>query len=568
MLLAVVGLLILAIGMYTSYNLSRTVYEKIQLQNAADATAYSLATIEARTFNFIAFANRAQIANYVQMLEAQSLLSSATFVEGLTAWGGDFALSAGDMLEKLVARFPWLSGLEGIAQILKMIGGALETTYEEFLRPAVDRVDDWTPRFIQLQTAENQALFAVSALMVLTTGAQVADGAFHISEANDPDARRNVISFGLNLLNAASYVSAFDSASLSMNGNDHRTREAKRLMVEMAHAARYGTPTESGLHQPELIVARGPFELLEALLGVVQGGTAMGGPEGKKAREYLGGFVNALERLVRNYIGTAKMLSAEGGAMPDLDDTGRADPDHSALALGDALVAKDTVRRRSISLFPKWHKNGDVFASVISTRETGVHCRYDKRAVKPRYGTWRRLVPSAASFPRPRLWSGEEFVCDPAHGRKHTWKALMGRGGIQPYIKFLPKKTGLVAAEPYSFNQPDVWIFLNKGPEAMELDGGRDLDFEIGQGRRSAELDARIGEGGLLELGIGQGMNVFSRAQVYYHRPGAWQEPPNFFNPYWGARLAPTNAVIKRLGNEIGLGGMISRIVADTIWTH
>ena len=72
--LAVVAMVVLAVGMYTTYNLSRTVYEKIQLQNAADATAYSLATLEARTFNFIAFSNRAQVANYVQMLEAQSLL--------------------------------------------------------------------------------------------------------------------------------------------------------------------------------------------------------------------------------------------------------------------------------------------------------------------------------------------------------------------------------------------------------------------------------------------------------------------------------------------------------------
>ena len=48
MLIAVVGMLALTLGMYTAYSLSRAVYEKIQLQNAADATAYSLATLEAR----------------------------------------------------------------------------------------------------------------------------------------------------------------------------------------------------------------------------------------------------------------------------------------------------------------------------------------------------------------------------------------------------------------------------------------------------------------------------------------------------------------------------------------
>ena len=35
------------------------------------------------------------------------------------------------------------------------------------------------------------------------------------------------------------------------------------------------------------------------------------------------------------------------------------------------------------------------------------------------------------------------------------------------------------------------------------------------------------------------GMNAFSAAQVYYHRPGDWKEMPNLFNPLWGARLMP-----------------------------
>ena len=29
------------------------------------------------------------------------------------------------------------------------------------------------------------------------------------------------------------------------------------------------------------------------------------------------------------------------------------------------------------------------------------------------------------------------------------------------------------------------------------------------------------------------------RAIAYYHRPGDWREPPNLFNPFWGAKLMP-----------------------------
>ena len=35
-----------------------------------------------------------------------------------------------------------------------------------------------------------------------------------------------------------------------------------------------------------------------------------------------------------------------------------------------------------------------------------------------------------------------------------------------------------------------------------------------------------------------EGLNVVSRGQTYYHRPGNWAEQPNFFNPYWRPRLA------------------------------
>ena len=32
---------------------------------------------------------------------------------------------------------------------------------------------------------------------------------------------------------------------------------------------------------------------------------------------------------------------------------------------------------------------------------------------------------------------------------------------------------------------------------------------------------------------------AFSKAAVYYHHPGNWREPPNFWNPFWRAKLHP-----------------------------
>ncbi|MBC7792609.1 MAG: pilus assembly protein, partial [Clostridia bacterium] len=54
-LVMVIGLLVLAVGMYTTYSIGRTIYAKVKLQNAADAVAYSTAVREARAMNFAAF---------------------------------------------------------------------------------------------------------------------------------------------------------------------------------------------------------------------------------------------------------------------------------------------------------------------------------------------------------------------------------------------------------------------------------------------------------------------------------------------------------------------------------
>ena len=36
----------------------------------------------------------------------------------------------------------------------------------------------------------------------------------------------------------------------------------------------------------------------------------------------------------------------------------------------------------------------------------------------------------------------------------------------------------------------------------------------------------------------------------YYHRPGVWDEHPNFFNPFWRARLAPVGSKLMNLWDK------------------
>jgi hypothetical protein len=66
---------VMALGLayvYNSYILSN---EKTRLQNATDAVAYSVATVEARDLNFKAYTNRAMIANQIAVAQFVGLVS-------------------------------------------------------------------------------------------------------------------------------------------------------------------------------------------------------------------------------------------------------------------------------------------------------------------------------------------------------------------------------------------------------------------------------------------------------------------------------------------------------------
>jgi hypothetical protein len=543
-LVAVVGLVILAIGMYTSYNLSRAVYEKIELQNAADATAYSLATLEARTFNFIAFANRAQVANYVQMMESQSLLSYMTAVEAATGYFGDLV----QCVEKAAGNS---------AGSLVGVGAGLAALHETTI-PIIDLMDEFVPKYIEVQTTKNWALLIVSGMYVLTTSLQLADGGMDIAKANDPDAQNPLaIQVALGVLNNASYLNAIDLNGIGLHANS--SEASKRIMTEIANASRYNGTLDA---HPDFTVSRGVFDILSSAIG------GLGGVSGGGAR--LGAVIDKVSALINlSHVGTSKLMQVEGGTVADLEQTGESQAEKSDLAMADAIVAKDTW------FFPEG------FLSVQSGVNESLHCRYVK-PTRPdlsgtRYGCAGAL-PGNAGRVQALVRAGLLIADMPGHGfakknckregeDDHRWGAFVLPGGMTPYFTFASGLSG-IEAEKTSFNQPDVWVMLNKPPAAMALGGPGDLEFNLKQGRYSAELDARIGEGGLLDSGVLRGMNAIARAQVYYHRPGAWQEPPNFFNPYWGARLAPTNVPIKRLAAAVGLSGIFGQIIADNVCMH
>jgi len=75
MVLFALTLLLLTLMVLMTLGFGMRAKERVEIQMAADAAAYSQAVSVARTFNAIAVMNRAQIAHMVAMAGTQSLIS-------------------------------------------------------------------------------------------------------------------------------------------------------------------------------------------------------------------------------------------------------------------------------------------------------------------------------------------------------------------------------------------------------------------------------------------------------------------------------------------------------------
>jgi hypothetical protein len=121
-----VTLVALLISLNFLYKAGKITSEKMRLQNAADATAYSVSLIEARDLNFAAYINRAMIANEVAIGQ----------LVGMHSWTWHFS-SFGNYIEAYSRQFispifppvtePIHSGITAVTTTWKSIGQAFAT---------------------------------------------------------------------------------------------------------------------------------------------------------------------------------------------------------------------------------------------------------------------------------------------------------------------------------------------------------------------------------------------------------------------------------------------------------
>lgn len=238
--MVLVFLMVLCVGLLVTFNTGQVVGKKVELTNAADAAAYSIAVEQARARNFAAYLNRGRVANEVAVAQVVSLNSWLTMVHSTTVHFEKFNKFA----EVLLFWVPGLGeALIAIDRAMTALNAALKVFRQGFLRMA-----DITVRGLDQFLDHPYALAADAAVGDLASEANVFAMASKVVKDNVPDADLTVVGKGLlakNVLSAGNQLESYTPGQrrglTSTNKGGERYRNVVMASRDTFTRARDGT---------------------------------------------------------------------------------------------------------------------------------------------------------------------------------------------------------------------------------------------------------------------------------------------------------------------------------------
>jgi hypothetical protein len=512
LVLAAIFGLVLTLCVLGTVNLGRTLYDKVQLQAAADEAAYSQAALEARVMNYTAYTNRAMVVHYASMMAATSYLSWVHFMYG---------------------------GMKPVLDVLKFVPyvGEVAVAVDEVLRTLVTFLDVAVAALVPLLSAANFLLWGMQEGAWASMYARLLQAPTAWAEAHGGDtvARPyqpiwpNVIP----AVNATVFAQArgeltlpqdaAQTAKILLNSGDRDVQLARMHMIEIANSARQpwvahggGVPTASS--SP---LARHWRWRVSVGIGELEVGNV--------ARTELGSFPPQ---------GSSPLESSLAQIWSGQKFQGKAQ-----LNLGITRLSEKIDFLTFAAMDQLFDATSSQQGSYFAIGQPGTAGKVVINAVVP--GLLQALSEAEGSAaPKPDV---RPFF-------------------LSPYVSFAARARSTPRPGPTgelgNFGQPDVLVGLAKEGRDMNADPGATatarkftwtgqnavgtgtVDFRYGK----ADWPKAIGKADLQLLH--EGLNAFAAAQVYYHRPGEWREQPNLFNPLWGARLMPVveSNVFAKLG--------------------
>lgn len=165
------GVVIASAALVMMYNLGQKVTEKSQVANAADAAAYSGAVWTARHLNFMAYTNRAMIANHVAVGHFVSYVSWIRYIDDSIQF-----------LDRITQFIPYVGQYVDMVQ---QIATSVRESTEREAQIVVPAIDGWnaTLRTAQIETQASLALTHLRDLMQQT--AEAYDPVIRVNDRNE-----------------------------------------------------------------------------------------------------------------------------------------------------------------------------------------------------------------------------------------------------------------------------------------------------------------------------------------------------------------------------------------------
>lgn len=487
LVLAAISMLILAICVMATMNLTFTASQKVRLQNAADAAAYSMAAYEARALNYMAYTNRAMVVQYASQMNILAIVSYLSFT--MTIF-------------RMLGQIPYIGIVFQIVAFIQEIFFWIIEVASMIFVPAMD--------VINLFLSASQA--AISGAMLQRTSV----AAFQEVRDYDPSYQLS----NLSPVNPAQLWTNTVRTSIipALNPPDNDEDRLNRLiMTEIANSARNdwtaygGRPTQITLG---LIPRYASLNLNAGLVFQM----------GKIARTELGSRSDGGSGFI-------------GGIVGRTDEIYSADTFYLNIGIQGILT---------VDFEATFWVNAD--------RQLGGH---DVQVTGPR----------VSSCPIPSYLGGCSFlnwilrpVLEPMQQSLQQFIQQNFRNSPLPHIHFGQMPYARFRPQPSAetlFNQPAVAVLVTMPTTELETRGAPIVSrYGANLGLSSANSTLARDYNGLkqpprrgyttgVDMRPGQalagapvaGLHAASAALAYYHRPGDWREPPNLFNPLWGAKL-------------------------------
>lgn len=575
LVLACMAMLLLALCVMSTVNLGRHIHQRIALQNTADASAYSMAALEARAFNFYAFSNRAQVVHYVSAMAWQSYLSFLNYFQALMVevlglletinqlnGGSDKCIK---LVKTIVTKIPVIGQIiEAILQAINAVTQAVRALVQG-VNAIMDVFDMFVGQVIVpgLQLL-NQAMFGLQKMMKTALMSDLFNYPEIITK-NDQVVQSGTFGTALGTGNALMFRTSHDGASeglpdANFDGQQvgSTKTQAKRGMSEVANATRYNNflTKRTGL----LPVLPDMLKKIMEPLFKKHGQTKLVG----KGPNHDG----------KNYIrntGFAVSQISEGNVLGSDDLYWFGIPGLSSIPIiGDGFQWGES----DIKSGNGWAQSGKGFKVSVWADDTNRKGRHYK-VLPNRNGADARGVKKECMFALPfcsspiKLCTFYRFFANinyDQNERRHHWK------GITQFMNFDASDD----PDKY-FNQPSTWSYMSKSYEELAKNKGVNRDTlkpttlgKVGAPQRVAvagperAVDFNMTNEVQMPLGMKSGaLNVMSRGMAYYHRPGNWEEPPNFFNPFWKPKLDPVWQGKEQLPAVGGVLNAASSIIPD-----